>query len=224
MAKRTAREVPTFPWSAPTRWAPNPTAMVLLVGGLIIFAIGDVLLINSRLGNSPWTTFAEGIADRSPLSIGWATVVISFAVLGCWIPIRERPGIGTIANAVVIGTTIVHTKDRIPEPDSMVTRVGFVVVGIVVVAVGGAIYLSTHLGPGPRDGLMTGLGKRLNVPIARVRITVEIIIMIVGALLGGTIGFGTIVFALTIGHVLAFLLGQFARAFGTRSEPVSAGV
>ena len=219
MTKRTTRQVPTFSWSAPTRWTPKPSAMVLLLGGLIIFAIGDVLLINSNLGNSPWTTLAEGISEHSPLSIGWATVVVSFVVLLLWIPIKERPGIGTVANALVIGTTIVHTQDRIPEPTALAARVVFVVLGIAVIAAGGALYLSTHLGPGPRDGLMTGLGKRFDVPIARVRITVEIVAMAIGTLLGGTIGLGTVAFALSVGHILAFFLGQLARVLGNRVEP-----
>jgi uncharacterized membrane protein YczE len=212
--ERTARKVPVFRWSAPTRWTPKPDALVLLVIGLVLFGVGDSLIVNSRLGNTPWTTLADGVARHTPLDLGEATIVVSFLVLLGWIPLRERPGIGTIGNALIIGSTVKFATRWLPEPSQLAARVAFVLVGIAVVAVGGALYLSTHLGPGPRDGWMTGLGKRLGVPIARVRITVEVVVMGLGWLLGGRLGFGTLAFALTVGHALAFSLARLALFAG----------
>jgi uncharacterized protein len=208
---RSVRRVPTFTWSAPARWRPTVTSFVLLQFGLVLFGVGDALLVNSRLGNTPWTVFAEGIERHTSLNIGTATIVTSIVVLLLWIPLREKPGLGTISNAIVIGLTLNVATKWLPEPNSVIVRLLFVAGGIVVVAIGGSVYLSTHHGPGPRDGLMTGLALRLHQPLARVRISLEVLVLAIGFALGGRVGIGTFVFAISIGHVLTFALARLAR-------------
>jgi uncharacterized protein len=186
-------------------------SFVILQIGLVLFGVGDALFVNARLGNTPWTVLAAGIARHSPLDIGEATIATSAVVLLLWIPLRERPGLGTISNAIVIGLTVKYATRWLPEPNAMATRVAFVASGLLTVAIGAAIYLSTHHGPGPRDGLMTGLAIKLHQPLARVRITLEVLVMVGGFALGGRLGFGTLAFAFLIGHTLTFVLAQLTR-------------
>jgi uncharacterized membrane protein YczE len=214
---RLVRSVPHFPWSAEGRWKPHPTSLVVLLVGLWLFGTGEALLVASKLGNSPWSVLAAGVARHSPLDLGTATIVISGVVLLFWIPIGERPGLGTIANAVIVGTAVDVMGHVLPTPHALAARIALMVVGIVVVGGAGALYLSTQLGPGPRDGWMTGMAKRTGIPIARVRISIEVAVLTAGALLGGRLGVATFVFGLTIGHVLAFMLGLLSAAARPRS-------
>lgn len=193
-----------------------------------MFGIGDAMLVNARLGNSPWTVLAEGVARHTPLDIGDATVAISMVVLLLWFLIDERPGLGTIANALIIGFTVKFATRWLPEPDELWIRIAMVILGVVIVGVGGAAYLSTQHGPGPRDGLMTGLARRLGKSLARVRTVLEVSALTVGALLGGRVGFGTLWFALAIGPTLAAVLAFMARrpalvAAADSNAPVSIG-
>lgn len=206
--------MPRFPWSAPGRWRPTPASLVILLGGLWLFGTGEALLVASKLGNSPWSVLAAGVARHSPLDLGTATIVISVVVLLLWIPLGERPGLGTVANAVVVGTAVEVMGHVLPTPHVLLARAALMVGGIALVAAAGALYLSTQLGPGPRDGWMTGVAQRTGIPIARVRISIEVVVLIVGALLGGRLGVATFVFGLTIGHVLAFMLGLLVTATG----------
>jgi uncharacterized protein len=208
VAARAVRRVPVFPWSAPGRWRPTPSSFVILQFGLVLFGIGDALFVNSRLGNTPWTVLANGLERHSSLDIGEATILISLMVLLLWIPLRERPGLGTVSNAIVIGLTVKFATQWLPEPKHLAVRIVFVMAGVLTVGVGAALYLSTHHGPGPRDGLMTGIALRHKQPLARVRITLELLVLTAGFLLGGRLGPGTLVFALTIGHVLTFMLAR----------------
>ncbi len=184
--------------AAPSRWRAPPARLARLMAGLVLFGVGEGLVVVSELGNSPWTVFAEGVAVQTPLSIGAATVATSFAVLLLWIPLRERPGLGTIANAVVVGMVIdvvVALVGRAP----LGVRVAELLGGIALVGIGSGFYLGAALGPGPRDGLMTGLHRLTRRPIALIRGLIEVTALAVGALLGGTIGLGTVAFALLIG-------------------------
>jgi uncharacterized protein len=211
VAARAARRVPVFPWSAPARWRPTPVSFIVLQVGLILFGIGDAMFVNARLGNTPWTVLSAGIARHSPLDIGEATIATSIVVLLLWIPLRERPGLGTVSNAIVIGLTVKFATRWLPEPDPIAARLAFVAGGLCVVAVGAAIYLSTHHGPGPRDGLMTGLAITLRQPLARVRTTLEVLVMVGGVLLGGHLGVGTFAFALLIGPTLTLVLARLSQ-------------
>jgi uncharacterized membrane protein YczE len=157
------------------------------------------MLVASELGNSPWTVLAEGVAVQTPLAVGVATVVISFVVLLMWIPLRQRPGLGTILNAIVIGVAIDVSLLWLSEPSELLARYGLVTVGIALVGVGSGLYLTCFLGPGPRDGLMTGISRRSGLSLRLVRTALEISALTTGAILGGTVGVGTLAFALLIG-------------------------
>lgn len=207
------RVVPTFGWSAPTRWTLERRSFAVLVSGLALFGVGDALIILSRLGNTPWSVLAEGISEHTGLGIGIVTVMTSLAVLTLWIPIGERPGIGTIANTIIIGTVVELMVDFLPNARQPIVQVSLVVVGIAFVAVGGGLYLSTHLGPGPRDGWMTGLARKLGRPIAHVRISIEVLVLVAGWAMGGRLGVGTVAFALTIGHGYSLMLGWLTARF-----------
>jgi hypothetical protein len=194
--------VPRMPWSAAGRWRVRPTTFVVLVGGLWLFGTGEALLVASHLGNTPWTVLAQGVSRHSSLSIGEATFAISLVVLLAWIPLRERPGFGTLANAVIIAVAIDAMLRVLPEPSGAIGRIAEVVAAIVSIGVGSGLYLTTWLGPGPRDGWMTGLARRLNAPIAYVRLSIELAALVAGWALGGRVGLGTVVFALTIGYAV----------------------
>ena len=218
-----ARHVPRFPWSASGRWSPSPASFVVLVIGLWVFGLGDAMLIDAKLGNAPWSVLAAGVARHTPLTIGTATIVIAVVVLLGWIPIHDRPGLGTIANAILIGTSVSVMGHVLPGPDVLGWRIAEAIGGILLIAIGGALYLSTQLGPGPRDGWMTGLSTRLDQPIARVRVTIEATVLVVGWALGGRLGVATFAFAIVIGHGLAFMLGGLA-AVAARPEPSAAAI
>lgn len=160
-------------------------------------------MVHASLGNSPWTVLAQGLSRQLPLSVGAATIVISFLVLLAWVPLRQRPGLGTIANAVVIGLAIDATLTFMPAIRAWGVRSGEVLGGIVLVALGSGIYLGTALGPGPRDGLMTGLHRRTGQPVGLVRVVIELTVAAAGAALGGTVGLGTVAFAVLIGPLVA---------------------
>ena len=157
------------------------------------------MLVASELGNSPWTVLAEGIAVQTPLAVGVATVVISFLVLLMWVPLRQRPGLGTIANAIVIGVAIDASLAWLAEPSELLPRYGLVAAGIALVGIGSGLYLTCFLGPGPRDGLMTGISRRTGLSLRVVRTGIEVTALTTGAVLGGTVGVGTLAFALLIG-------------------------
>lgn len=195
--------VPTMPWSAAGRWRAGPGTLAVLLVGLWAFGTGEALLVDSRLGNTPWTVLAEGVSRHSPLSIGAATFVISALVLLAWIPLRERPGLGTLANAVVIAVAIDVMLRVLPTPAARPGRLAEVAAAVACIGVGSGLYLTTLLGPGPRDGWMTGLARRTGRPIAAVRLAIELTVLVGGWLLGGTVGLGTVVFALTVGWAVA---------------------
>jgi len=191
-----------MPWSASARWRPRPPTLPVLLVGLWIFGSGEALLVASRWGNTPWTVLAEGVSRHSPLSIGAATLAISGVVLLGWIPLRERPGLGTVLNAIVIAVAIDVILDVLPRPHQAVGQAGFVLAGIAAIGVGSALYLTAALGPGPRDGWMTGIARRFGLPLAWVRLGIEVVVMGAGWLLGGRAGIGTAAFALTIGYAV----------------------
>lgn len=180
--------------------------------GLVVFGIGDGLIILSKFGNSPWAVFHQGLSQQLGISYGNAAVLTSFAILLLWIPLKEKPGLGTIANAIVIGYSTQATLWALGGfEESLAVRVVFLVTGLVIVGLGIALYITTNLGPGPRDGIMTALHYRTGVRVARVRLSIEFTAMFVGWLLGGTVGVGSVMFALFIGRAMALWLGILAR-------------
>ena len=210
---RPAKNVPTTWWSADDPWTLKPrfSTMILLIVGLIIFGAGDAVLISARLGNTPWTVLAEGIAENLGWSIGESTFFVSFMVLLLWIPLKEKPGIGTILNAILIAATIEVLLPILPTPETFSLQIIQVLVGIVLVAIGSGLYLTANLGPGPRDGTMTGLTKVTGIPIGRIRSGIEIFVIAIGWALGGKFGIGTILFAILIGPCVAICLNMAGR-------------
>jgi uncharacterized membrane protein YczE len=194
-----------------SRWRPSPARALKLVAGLWVFGTGEALLVHSRLGNSPWTVLAQGVSLNTPLSIGVATVAISFLVLLLWVPLRQRPGLGTLANAVGIGMAIDVTLAYLPGGLPLGARLVEMVLGVLVVGVGSGLYLTSRLGPGPRDGLMTGLHRRTGRSLRLVRACIELTVLAAGWLLGGTVGVGTLAFALGIGPTVQLMVALFGR-------------
>jgi uncharacterized membrane protein YczE len=205
------KTIPQTPWRADHRWQLNPTRVAVLFFGLAIFGLGDSLLVQSNIGNAPWTVFAEGVSLKTNWSLGFSTFVISIFVLLAWIPLREKPGFGTLSNIVLIATFIQVGVSIFPEQDSLINGVIFVLSGIALVGIGSSLYITCGLGPGPRDGAMTGIHNATGVRVGRVRLAIEVTVLFIGWLMGGTLGLGTLLFALLIGNSVAISLGIVAR-------------
>jgi hypothetical protein len=180
--------------------------MTILVIGLWIFGTGDAIIIAAGIGNAPWTVLAEGIAVNIDWSIGQTTFLVSVLVLLLWIPLKEKPGVGTILNAILIAAAIEYMGGVLPTPEKFEYQILQVIIGSIFVGIGSGMYLTANLGPGPRDGWMTGLQRVSGIPIGRVRGSIEIGVLILGWLMGGTFGVGTIIFAITIGPIVASCL------------------
>ena len=193
-----------------SRWRATPRQLAILLGGLWLFGMGEALLVESRLGNSPWTVLAEGAGEQTGIGIGAATIAISFLVLAAWIPLGERPGLGTVANAIVIGISIGVTVELVPRTGDLPLRGAEVLAGIGIVAIGSGLYLMTRLGAGPRDGLMLGLHRSTGLSVRLVRTLIETGATGVGFLLGGKVGIGTLAFALLIGPGVQAALGALS--------------
>tara|TARA_B100000686_G_C16794166_1_gene981028 strand:+ start:665 stop:1357 length:693 start_codon:yes stop_codon:yes gene_type:complete len=210
---RPAKKVPTVWWSSsdPMSVRPKPSTIAILVVGEFLFGLGDSFLIAAGIGNTPWTVLAEGISYSIDWTIGESTFLVSVAVLFLWIPIKETPGIGTILNAIIIALTIHVMVPIVPTPESLIGAILMALAGIILVGIGSGMYLTANLGPGPRDGWMTGLQRVTGIPIGRVRISIELAVLVVGVALGGRFGLGTVLFALTIGPVVASCLAVADR-------------
>ena len=185
--------------TAASRWRAGPRRLLRLLVGLWLFGAGEALLVGAGLGNSPWTVLAEGVSVQTGAGVGAATIAISFVVLALWVPLRQQPGLGTVLNAVVVGLAIAATLPLVPVDLPLAARLGLVASGIALVALGSGLYLTCRLGPGPRDGLMTGLHRRTGRSVRLVRVGLELSVLAAGFALGGTVGFGTAAFALAIG-------------------------
>jgi uncharacterized membrane protein YczE len=205
------KTIPHTPWRANHRWQLSPSRVGILFFGLAVFGLGDSLLIQGNIGNAPWTVFAQGVALKSGWSIGLSTFIISIFVLLIWIPLRERPGFGTLANIVIIAIFIEVGTSIFPEQENYFSGIAFSLAGIAMVGIGSALYITCGLGPGPRDGAMTGIHGLTGIRVSRVRLGIESTILAVGYLLGGTLGLGTVLFALLIGESVAISLGVLAR-------------
>ena len=205
------RTVPVVPWTATSRWDLSFKRVLILFFGLAIFGLGDGLIIQSGLGNAPWSVLAQGISLKSGLSIGTSTLIIGALVLSLWIPLKERPGFGTLSNILIISLFIEISTNIFPKQEDLVPGLIFTLVGIAMVGIGSALYITCGLGPGPRDGAMTGLHQRTGVRVGRVRLGLEVVVSIAGAVLGGTLGLGTLLFALLIGQSVAISFGLLAR-------------
>jgi uncharacterized membrane protein YczE len=186
-----------------------PRRLVQLYTGLVLFGISMGMVVRSALGNIPWDVLHQGLSQVTGLPFGTVAVIVSLLVLLLWVPLRERPGLGTISNALVIGPCAEITLRLIPEDLPLWFRVALFVAGVLLNAVATAAYIGARFGPGPRDGLMTGLVSRTGGSIRIVRTGIEVVVVLIGWLLGGTFGVGTVLFALVIGPLIHVLLPRF---------------
>ena len=209
------KNIPIVSWSSEKslNFSPKISTSFFLMFGLSIFGLGEGLLILSTTGNSPWSVLAEGISKTSGLSIGIATFLISVSVLFLWIFIKQKPGLGTIFNIIIIAGMIDITLNIFDAPSSIFMKYLLAVLSVMLVGLGSGIYLVANLGPGPRDGLMTGLTKLTNLPIALVRAFLEVSAVLAGWYLGGTVGVGTLLFAFGIGPCVALGLYLVDKIF-----------
>ena len=209
------KKIPKVNWTSdkPHNLKPKFSTFFFLCFGLMLFGLGEGLLIVSFTGASPWSVLAQGISLNINLSIGTITLLISIAVLMLWIPLGQKPGIGTIFNALIIALMIDLCIKFVPTPSNYINQLILAVISVITVGIGGGIYLVSNLGAGPRDGLMIGLQKVTNFPIAAVRATLEISVVSIGWYLGGTVGVGTLLFAFGIGPCVALGLYLVDKIF-----------
>jgi uncharacterized membrane protein YczE len=201
-----SHKITETPWRAKGTWGFRPRMALPLGVGLSLFGFGEGLLVQAQWGATPWTVFAQGVSRHTHWSLGWSTAAISVVVLLAWFPLRERPGFGTIANLVIIAYVLDIVSTNLAVPHAVWLKIVYVVGAVLVIGVGSALYLTTGLGPGPRDGLMTGLHRRLGVSVVYVRLTLEVLVLVIGWLMGGTVGVGTAFFAGTIGFSIGLSL------------------
>ena len=209
------KKIPRTNWSSkyPFNFKPKISTFFFLCFGLTLFGLGEGLLIVSLSGASPWSVLAQGISLNVNYSIGVITFIISIIVLIIWIPLKQKPGMGTILNALIIATMIDLCINFVPSPESYISQIILALIAVLTVGIGGGIYLVANLGPGPRDGLMIGLQKVSNLPIAAVRAFIEISVVSIGWYLGGTVGIGTLLFAFGIGPAVALGLYLVDKIF-----------
>ena len=209
------KNIPKVSWSSekPLNLKPKIITFFFLCFGLTLFGVGEGLLLVSAAVASPWSVFAQGIHLSVGLSVGAVTIIISILVLLLWVPLSQKPGMGTILNALIIGIMIDICIKFVPTPEDFISQIFLAVAAVLVVGLGGGIYLVANLGAGPRDGLMIGLQKKTNFPIAAVRATLEITVMSIGWYLGGTVGVGTLLFAFGIGPAVALSLFIVGKIF-----------
>ena len=209
------KNIPKLSWSSERsiNLKPKFSTFFFLIFGLALFGLGEGLLIVSFAGASPWSVLAQGIALNVDFSTGIITIFISMVVLLLWLPLKQKPGIGTILNAIIIGLMIDVCIKFVPTPENYISQIFLAIIAVLTVGLGGGIYLVANLGAGPRDGLMVGLQKKTNLPIALVRGFLEITVMSIGWYLGGTVGVGTLLFAFGIGPSVALGLFIVGKSF-----------
>jgi uncharacterized membrane protein YczE len=198
-----------------------------LVVGLVLVGFALGLIVKADLGLDPWNVFHQGVSERTDIGLGWVVILASVVILLLWIPLRQRPGIGTILNTLLVGLSIEGGLAVLPTPSAMATRIAFFVVGVLLNGVAIGMYIGAGLGPGPRDGLMTGLAARGH-SIRLVRTGIELSALVTGFLLGGSVGVGTVVFAVTVGPIVHLALPRFDRTTRgsspwTRPSPAASG-
>ena len=199
------KKIPKAAWSSkkPLNIKPKIKTLMFLIFGLFLFGLGETFLLASGGGVSPWTVLAEGLSINTSYSIGWCTFWVSLAVLILWIPLKQKPGIGTILNAIIIALVLDVALPYLPNPENYGYKILQIIIGVLITGLGSGFYLIANLGPGPRDGLMTGIQRITGKPIALIRSSIELSVVFCGWTLGGTAGIGTVIFALGIGPAVA---------------------
>lgn len=186
-----------------------PRRLVQLYVGLWLYGVSLALMVLGAIGLAPWDVLHSGVTRHVPITLGQAVIVFSFVVLLLWIPLREKPGLGTVSNALVVGVAADATLAMFDAPDALLARIPLMVGGIVLCGFATALYIGAQLGRGPRDGLMTGLARRTGLSIRLVRTGIEVTVVLIGLALGGTLGIGTIAYALTIGPIAQWMMPWF---------------
>ena len=187
---------------------------ISLVFGLILFGLGETLLVTANIGVSPWFVLHQGLSFKTDYTIGMTTFIVSVIVLLLWFPLKQKPGIGTILNAILISIVIDLSLPFLPKPDGFLLQLLQVIFGILIIGIGSGFYLAANLGPGPRDGLMTGINKQTSLSFSLIRIIIELSVVGLGFYLGGIVGIGTILYAVGIGFSVSlglFLVGKFYK-------------
>jgi uncharacterized membrane protein YczE len=192
-------------------WKAKPKTFFYLMLGNWLYGTGEAILIKADIGQSPGTVLAQGIQNITGDSIGWTSFYISIGVMFLWIPLKNKVGIGTVLNIIFVSVAIDVMMPLFPSPDSYAVSVVMVIIGILVIGLGSAFYIPSNLGPGPRDGLMTGLHYRTGIPIGRVRFVIEAAFLLAGWLLGGSVGLGTVLVTVLVGEVVAIFFGIVSR-------------
>lgn len=199
-------------------WAETRRRLPRLIGGLVLCGVAFGCIIGAGLGLDPWDVLHEGISERTGVPIGLVTTLVGFVVLLGWIPLRERIGLGTILNVLIIGTVVDRVLPLLPEPDALPAQWGLLILGLVLIGPGIGLYIGARLGPGPRDGIMTGLAAR-GPSIRLVRTGIELSALVGGFLLGGSIGVGTVLFAVTVGPNAQFWLERLDLGHAPGFDP-----
>ena len=211
------KKMPDLFWTAPTPFTIRPPAIsiLFLLLGLIVFGFGHAILFAANLGVSPWMVLSQGITVQTGWSIGWSIIAVSVLVLLLWWPLKQTPGLGTVINSFVVAAVIEISINLLPTFDHILAQCIQALIGIIFIAMGTGIYLIANLGPGPRDGLMTGFQKVTGLPLAYIRNGLELTVVLVGWTTGGTAGIATLMFAILIGplvslavHLLSYLFDK----------------
>lgn len=217
-----ARVLPRAPWSAPSWWRPRPLSLLVLCLALALFGVGEGMLVQARLGSAPWTVLAQGIDRQSGWGVGASAFLLSAIVLLLWLPLRQKPGLGTVANMLIIAVVLEAYLRMAAPVGSLPARIALCLGGIALIGAASAFYLTCYLGAGPRDGLMVGLCQRTGWRVGVVRSAIEISVCTVGWLLGGVLGLGTVLFALGVGWAVQIGLALIARCFPEPAVPPAA--
>ena len=212
----TLKKMPRLSWSSSVElnFKPKIKTLVFLIFGLILFGLGETLLVTADIGLSPWFILHQGISLNTTYSLGITTFGVGVLVLLIWIPLKQKPGIGTILNIIVISIVIDLCLPYLPQPKIFILQFFQVIIGVLIVGIGSGFYLIANLGPGPRDGLTTGFQKITNLSFSLVRTLIEVSVVVSGWYLGGTVGIGTVVYALCIGPFVSvsfFFVGKYFK-------------
>jgi hypothetical protein len=211
----TLKKIPKLSWSSfdELNFKPKSNTLIYLIFGLILFGLGETLLVTANIGVSPWFVLHQGMSVKTGYSIGVTTLIVSIIVLFFWIPLKQKPGIGTILNTILISVVVDLSLPHLPNPEEFLSQLLQVIIAVLIVGLGSGFYLIANLGPGARDGLMTGIQKKTNLSFSLTRTLIELSAVALGWYLGGIVGIGTVIYALGIGPFVSFGLFFVGKYF-----------
>ncbi len=211
----TLKKIPKLSWSSfdELNFKPKGNTLIYLIFGLILFGLGETLLVTANIGVSPWFVLHQGMSVKTGYSIGLTTLIVSIIVLFFWIPLKQKPGIGTILNTILISVVVDLSLPYLPHPEEFLSQLLQVIIAVLIVGLGSGFYLIANLGPGARDGLMTGIQKKTNLSFSLTRTLIELSAVALGWYLGGIVGIGTVIYALGIGPFVSFGLFFVGKYF-----------